>query len=112
MNACYNHSIAAIILFAAMFTSPIQLNAQSITWIGPFPGGFFISDVSDDGNIVVGNFGNLTLNASIASRWTIRRDPGLRTLPDRNNSNAKAVSSDGNVVVGYSYDDTSYTAIM
>jgi uncharacterized membrane protein len=107
MKIFSNHSFVFIIFFAVMFISQIQLNSQSITWIGPFDEyAFTVSDVSDDGKKVVGTTSAkfYTLAVNMASRWTASAGiKELGTLPDRNNSVTKAGSSDGNVVVGFSY---------
>ena len=91
MKNLFKYSISFFIYILIFVFSPAQLNAQSITWIGPFGSGFGISDVSDDGNTVVGNSFNQTLNATIASRWTASGGiQELGFLPDRNNSSSQS----------------------
>jgi len=100
MKSFINHSIAAIILFTAIFISQMQSNAQSLTWLG-IDGTAY--DVSENGNVVVGVV-PIAQGVKHAFRWTTTggmQDLGT-LLPEHDHIIARAVSADGNVVVGQS----------
>jgi uncharacterized membrane protein len=64
-------------------------------------------DVSDDGNVVVGN-SNLSPSHQVPFKWTV--GTASATRPNDADGNALAVSGNGSVVVGYSGTAPPYTA--
>jgi probable HAF family extracellular repeat protein len=80
--------------------------AQSITWLGTLPGGYYSEAyaVSADGSVVVGVAYNAAREER-AFRWTASGGmQDLGTLPDRSQSKAYGVSADGSVVVGEAFN--------
>jgi probable HAF family extracellular repeat protein len=97
-----NHNKAILKISCLLLSIVVSLNAQSLTWLG-IDGTAY--DVSEDGNVVVGWFA-ATPNVSHAFRWSASggmQDLGI-LLPEHDGCIAKAVSADGNVVVGQSYN--------
>ncbi len=94
--------LLAIGVFAILANSLAAQSAEFIP-LGHIPGGFassFATDVSADGNVVVGR--SHSPNGSEAFRWTLASGMlGLGDLPDGDTwSSAAAVSRDGSIIIG------------
>ncbi len=87
------------IVFLLLFCST-EANAQSLIWTGTLGGESSEAfAISDDGNVVVGQFRNSS-GENRAVKWTA--STGLQILNGLQNINswARAVSSDGSIIVG------------
>jgi probable HAF family extracellular repeat protein len=97
-----NYNKAIINISFLLLSIVVSINAQSLTWLG-IDGTAY--DVSENGNVVVGRF-SVAPNGSHAFRWSVSggmQDLGT-LLPEHTDCIPRAVSADGNVVVGVSFN--------
>ena len=94
------NQLLIIIVILVIILSSLDINAQSLTWLGTLGGAVSTAySVSDDGSVVVGESDNLLEN-SRAFIWTAAN--GIQPLNTLQNINSWAshITPDGNIVVG------------